>query len=180
MTRVALLHTVTGRAAACVARAHGRVARFASRLSMPRSAFEVVSADYKLDSAAIRSVRFAVFVDEQAVPAELEMDERDPHCLHVLALDANGSAVGTGRIDIADGGRIGRMAVLAVHRGCGVGKALIHALHVRALAHDCTEVWCHAQVAARSFYERAGYVAEGAVFEEAGIDHITMRCRLTR
>ncbi|MGD8324895.1 MAG: GNAT family N-acetyltransferase [Gammaproteobacteria bacterium] len=141
---------------------------------------QIVAAEYSAALSAIRGVRFAVFVEEQAVPARLEMDDRDPQCFHVLALDADGAAVGTGRIDIAEGGRIGRVAVLASHRGRGVGGALIQALHSHAQQCGCDEVWCHAQVSARDFYERAGYVAEGAVFEEAGIDHITMRCRLVR
>jgi len=124
-------------------------------------------------------VRFAVFVAEQAVPAELEMDERDAECFHVLASTSDGAAVGTGRIDIAAGGRIGRMAVLSEFRGCGAGQMILDALHEYARTHGCQALWCHAQVAARGFYERSGYVAEGEVFEEAGIDHITMRCRLT-
>jgi predicted GNAT family N-acyltransferase len=106
------------------------------------------------------------------------MDDRDPKCLHVLALDRQGEPIGTGRIDIEDGGRLGRMAVLASHRGLGVGRALIEALHAHANANGCKEVWCHAQISAQGFYERAGYVAEGDLFEEAGIEHVTMRRRL--
>ena len=140
--------------------------------------FRIVHADYSSNEAAIRSVRFTVFVDEQAVPPELEMDERDPHCFHVLALDRDDAPVGTARIDLEDGARVGRMAVLAKYRDCGVGRALLAALHAHALENNCTEAWCHAQVAATVFYQRAGYVAEGEVFEEAGIDHITMRCQL--
>ncbi len=147
---------------------------------MTESQFRIVDADYAADAAAIRKVRFTVFVDEQAVPAELEMDDRDPKCLHVLALDLHGEPIGTGRIDIADGGRLGRMAVLASHRGLGVGRALIEALHAHAQAHNCSEVWCHAQTSAQGFYERAGYAAEGDLFEEAGIEHVTMRRRLSQ
>jgi predicted GNAT family N-acyltransferase len=138
----------------------------------------VVAADFRDDYAAIRSVRFAVFVEEQSVPPALELDDRDPECFHVLATAADGRAVGTGRIDIAAGGRIGRMAVLAEFRRHGVGTSIVDALHEFARKRGCREVWCHAQVAARGFYERSGYVPEGAVFEEAGIDHITMRCAL--
>jgi len=144
----------------------------------PGRAFVVVPADYETDYAAIRAVRFAVFVGEQAVPAELEMDERDTECFHVLAKDSAGSPVGTGRIDIADGCRVGRMAVLAQWRGTGVGSEIIAALHEHARCEGHRRVWCHAQVAAREFYERAGYEAQGNTFQEAGIEHITMRCIL--
>jgi predicted GNAT family N-acyltransferase len=103
------------------------------------------------------------------------MDDRDPECFHVLAFDAHDTAVGTGRIDLADGGRIGRMAVLATHRGCGIGRALLEALHAHARECGLAEVWCHAQIAAKRFYEAAGYAPEGDTFIEAGIDHTTMR-----
>lgn len=74
---------------------------------------QITLARYDADYAAIRGVRFAVFVDEQSVPAEIELDERDPHCVHVLAHDAESRPVGTGRIDLDAGGKIGRVAVLA-------------------------------------------------------------------
>ena len=114
---------------------------------MSAADIRVAAADYAADYDAIRFVRFTVFVNEQAVPAELEMDERDPHCFHVIAYDGD-APVGTGRIDLDDGGRVGRMAVLASHRDCGVGRAMLEALHAYAGASDCREVWCHAQVAA--------------------------------
>ena len=165
--------TVTAPAAACAAE---RRVTPTGPGSEPK--FSVVPADYGVDHAAIRRVRFAVFVDEQAVPAELEMDERDAACFHVLAKDAAGLAVGTGRIDLDDGGRVGRMAVLRPWRSCGVGSQIIAALHAHARSHGCRRVWCHAQVAARRFYERAGYVARGNTFQEAGIEHVTMHCVL--
>ena len=130
-------------------------------------AFTVAAADYGIDHVAIRSVRFAVFVDEQAVPAELEMDERDAECFHVLARDLAGRAVGTGRLDVAAGCRIGRMAVLSDWRGAGVGAQILAALHAHARSAGHRSAWCHAQLAARGFYERAGYQASGDTFEEA-------------
>lgn len=139
----------------------------------------VVVADFERDYVAIRSVRFAVFVHEQQVPAEIEMDERDAECLHVLALDGLGQAIGTGRIDVALGGKIGRMAVLAGQRGRGIGRALVESLHACAIERGLKSVWCHAQVAAQPFYERAGYRAHGEIFLEAGIPHIRMTCDLT-
>jgi predicted GNAT family N-acyltransferase len=136
-------------------------------------AVHVREADYDADYPAIRRIRFAVFVDEQRVPASLEMDERDPECLHVLAFIA-GEPVATGRLDPGLGGKIGRVAVDASVRGQGVGRAVMDRLHAIAAAQGLTRVWCHAQVAAAPFYERLGYVASGGEFIEAGIPHVMM------
>jgi len=95
-------------------------------------------ADYDADGNAIRTIRFAVFVDEQQVPAELEMDDADAHCIHVLAFDDE-TAIGTGRIDIARSGKVGRVAVLASHRGRGVGTAVMQAIHGIAHTHGLWE-----------------------------------------
>jgi predicted GNAT family N-acyltransferase len=130
-------------------------------------------ADFDADNAAIRRVRFAVFVDEQRVPPEIEIDERDESCVHVLAF-VDAAAIGTGRIDLAQNGKIGRVAVLADCRGRGVGTALMQRLHAVARDQGLASVWCHAQLAAVPFYERLGYRSSGDVFEEAGILHKRM------
>lgn len=130
-------------------------------------------ADFDADNAAIRRVRFAVFVDEQRVPPEIEIDERDESCVHVLAF-VDSAAIGTGRIDLAQNGKIGRVAVFADCRGRGVGTALMQRLHAVARDQGLASVWCHAQLAAVPFYERLGYRSSGEVFEEAGILHKRM------
>ena len=129
------------------------------------------AADWNVDRAALRAVREQVFVREQAVPLELEWDEFDPLCQHVVAEDA-GKAIGTGRL-LPDG-HIGRMAVLASWRGQGVGRALLEAL--LRLAHDrgIRRVKLNAQSRAVGFYQRHGFVAEGQEFIEAGIAHRAM------
>ncbi|MFM7251898.1 MAG: GNAT family N-acetyltransferase, partial [Ilumatobacteraceae bacterium] len=71
-------------------------------------------------------IRFAVFVDEQKVPVDMELDEHDPQCVHALASDASGQVVGTGRL-LPDG-HIGRMAVSREARGKGVGGSILEAL----------------------------------------------------
>jgi predicted GNAT family N-acyltransferase len=121
-------------------------------------------------------VRERVFVLEQNVPAELERDSLDPMCGHVLALDAAGEPVGTGRL--TPDGRIGRMAVLAHARNLGVGRALLSALLELARAQGLPEVHLHAQEHARGFYARHGFEPEGEPFSEAGIPHIGMRMKL--
>lgn len=140
-------------------------------------AIHVRRADYGADRDAIRRIRFAVFVDEQRVPPDLEMDDRDAHCEHFLAFE-HGLAVGTARIDIASGGKIGRLAVLAGSRRAGIGRALMEACHETALARGLDEVWCNAQVGAVRFYEHLGYSITGEPFDEAGIEHLRMFLRL--
>jgi predicted GNAT family N-acyltransferase len=136
----------------------------------------VRTADFGVDYAAIRRIRLEVFVDEQGVPEELELDDRDAACTHVLAIDDAGAAVGTGRIDTD--GKIGRVAVRAGARRTGVGLAMMELLHQVARERDLAEVWCHAQISALSFYRRLGYTALGEVFLEAGIEHVEMRRRM--
>jgi predicted GNAT family N-acyltransferase len=121
-------------------------------------------------------VRRTVFVDEQRVPQEIEIDEFDPPSLHALAIDGDGAVLGTGRL-LPDG-HIGRMAVLKASRGRGVGAALLRALVDAARSRGDREVVLSAQTHAIAFYERFGFVAEGGEYDDAGIPHRLMRRRL--
>ncbi|WP_420104985.1 GNAT family N-acetyltransferase [Herbaspirillum huttiense] len=121
-------------------------------------------------------IRFEVFVDEQKVPAEIELDEMDPHCVHAVAYDEAGQPLATGRL--RPDGHIGRMAVRKAGRGQGVGGAVLQALIAAARARGDAEVILNAQVHAEGFYQRHGFAREGEQFMEAGIPHITMRARL--
>lgn len=118
-------------------------------------------------------IRFAVFVDEQNVPAEIELDERDAACVHALAFSEAGQPVGTGRL-LPDG-HIGRMAVMHAWRGKGVGGAILAALLAEAKRRGHREAVLSAQVQAVAFYRKAGFEAFGPVYEEAGIPHQDMR-----
>jgi len=120
-------------------------------------------------------IRFAVFVEEQRVPPELEMDEHDAKCLHALAF-SDGRAIGTGRL-LPDG-HIGRVAVLRQWRGHGAGRALLRQLIEAARQRGDGEVMLSAQVHALGFYRAEGFEPEGPVYEEAGIDHQVMRMKL--
>jgi predicted GNAT family N-acyltransferase len=138
--------------------------------------FAIAGVDYARDHARLRAVREAVFVQEQQVPVELEWDALDPLCFHVLAVDADGLPVGTARLTPER--RIGRMAVLAPFRGCGIGEAMLAALLDEARRRRWPEVTLHAQLHALPFYARAGFVPAGPAFVEAGIGHREMRRRL--
>jgi predicted GNAT family N-acyltransferase len=124
-------------------------------------------------NADARLIRFEVFVEEQKVPAELEMDHMDAVCLHAVAYDAAGTPIGTGRL-LPDG-HIGRMAVRQRARGSGIGGALLQALMAQARARGDKQVALSAQTHAAPFYQRHGFVIDGDEFFEAGISHINMQ-----
>jgi predicted GNAT family N-acyltransferase len=118
-------------------------------------------------------LRFAIFVGEQNVPPGIELDEMDEKSLHALAFDEAGRPIGTGRL-LPDG-RIGRMAVVKEWRRRGVGADLLEALVEEARRRGFREVKLSAQLQAAEFYRVHGFVAEGKVYEEAGILHQAMR-----
>ncbi len=138
--------------------------------------FMVVAAEYAADCEALHAVCEQVFVRGQQVPPALERDGRDADCRHVLARDANGAAIGTGRL--SPEGRIGRMAVLPAWRHRGVGAEMLATLVAQARDADLAAVTLHAQVDALAFYRRHGFVEVGDRFVEAGIVHQGMRRRL--
>ena len=134
------------------------------------------------DRAEAMRIRVEVFVDEQGVPPELEPDEYDADALHLLAVNTDtGEAVGTARIvDKGNGvAKIGRVAVEKSWRGRGIGEALMWYAMSAALAAGRTKAILDAQVPVIPFYERLGFVAEGPVFDDAGIPHRRMTRRLT-
>lgn len=136
-------------------------------------AFHVQAAGYEEALADLRHVRETVFVHEQGVPLALEWDELDPTSHHVIARDAAGEAIGTGRLTPTRA--IGRMAVLPAWRGRGVGAALLAALLEQVRALGWPEVSLHAQADAIGFYSRVGFLPIGERFQEAGIEHQGMR-----
>lgn len=142
----------------------------------PSPGFRVRLVDWREASGTLSAIRTTVFVGEQGVPPEIEIDGRDPGCAHVLAESETGEAVGTGRL--MPDGRIGRMAVLAAWRGRGVGAAMLGALVAEARRRGFRETYLHAQAHAKAFYARHGFVVEGEEYLEAGIPHIGMRATL--
>ena len=121
-------------------------------------------------------LRFAIFVGEQNVPAGIELDDLDASCVHAVAYDVDGKAIGTGRL-LPDG-HIGRMAVVVEWRRRGVGAEILEALINEARKRGHKQVVLSAQLQAAEFYRNQGFVAEGKVFEEAGILHQHMQKQL--
>jgi len=133
----------------------------------------IVLGDWNTLQKDAQAVRYAVFVVEQKIPAELEWDVNDAQCLHAVAYDERGEAVGTGRL-LPDS-HIGRMAVLASGRNQGVGAAILRALMAQAKLRGDSYVRLNAQQSAENFYAREGFARDGEIFMEAGIAHIGMR-----
>ena len=127
------------------------------------------------DMEAAVSIRFRVFVDEQSVPAEIELDEYDAVATHAIAVE-DGQAVGTGRMYFEnDEAHIGRMAVDLPHRRRGVGGLILRFLEEEAQSQGATEIVLHAQDYVKAFYASHGYTEHGDTFMEAGIRHVEMR-----
>ena len=134
------------------------------------------------DRAAAYAVRHDVFVTEQGVPADLELDELDATAEHFVAY-AGVLAVGAGRLvtepagfadtDPALGpvGHLGRLAVRPQARGSGLGVALVRAIEGAAQRAGLRAVVLSAQTHAIGFYERLGYTAYGPEFDDAGLPH---------
>lgn len=163
-----------------------------AKSSVIRDDFTVESCDWSSDRdrAALVAVREEVFVREQRVPREMEVDEDDPRSVHMLARTLDGAPIGAGRLlteietdtegtVLATSGRIGRMAVLQDWRGRGIGAALLQRLLEHARTRGMAQVQLHAQVDATDFYLRHGFEIAGEDFMEAGIPHRPMRMTIS-
>jgi len=127
--------------------------------------------EYASNTEDICAIRYEVFVDEQNVPVDLEIDGLDGKAKHALAF-IDGVPIGTGRI--LNDGHIGRVAVLKNYRGLGIGKLIMKELIKCAQDMSLEKVWLSSQWHAHSFYLNFGFVCVDEIYKEAGIDHIKM------
>ncbi len=130
--------------------------------------------DWATEREKLIAIRFKVFVEEQAVPIEEELDGMDEVSSHFLAFDDD-QPIGTARL--MPSGQIGRMAVLKQFRRRGIGALLLKATVEEAKAQGCDRPFLHAQTHALDFYQANGFVAYGGIFLDAGIAHRAMRYR---
>jgi predicted GNAT family N-acyltransferase len=149
-----------------------------TRIARQRMEVEVFAGDDRARLDEALAVRFAVFVDEQRVPAEEELDAHDrddPDARHALVRDG-ARAIAAGRSYRKDDRtvQIGRMAVAADRRGEGIGRLVLDALLADARARGFTRASLNAQVHAQSFYLAAGFRPVGPTFLECAIVHQAM------
>lgn len=120
-------------------------------------------------------VRKTVFVEEQHVPAELEIDRYEKDAVHFVAYDQN-NAVAAGRFRVLDGfAKVERVCVLKEYRKTGLGKHLMQAIEKRASQLDLNGLKLNAQITAVEFYNKLEYEIISEEFMDAGIPHVTMK-----
>lgn len=125
------------------------------------------------------NIRNKVFVEEQKVPYELEIDEFEPHSDHFV-LYSEGTPIGAGRFRVLDGkGKIERICVLSLNRGSGAGKIIMGAIEDHAKESGIVILKLNAQTYAIPFYEKLGYTVVSDEFLDAGIPHKTMEKIIT-
>jgi predicted GNAT family N-acyltransferase len=120
-------------------------------------------------------VRRAVFVHEQQVPEEEEIDQFEDESVHVVLYDDNEQPVGAARIRMIDNiGKLERICVLSSSRKKGAGMLLVNKLEEIAASQGIKKFKLNSQTHAISFYERLGYKTVSDVFMDAGTPHVTM------
>jgi predicted GNAT family N-acyltransferase len=139
---------------------------------------EVRPARHAAEVRAALALRHAVFVLEQRVPLDEEIDEDDDRALHLVAVD-DGRVVGTCRL-VAEGDtvKLGRLAVASTFRGRGLASRMVAESEARARELGAARIALAAQTEALGLYSRFGYTAYGERFMDAGIEHQMMEKRL--
>ncbi len=133
---------------------------------------KTVSSEQELKDAFL--IRKLVFVDEQQVPEELEMDEYDESATHIVLYDVE-QPIGAGRFRMIDGiGKAERICVLSTHRNKGAGKLIMNQIEEVAKQLGVSKVKLNAQIHAEPFYKSIGYHTISDIFMDAGIPHVTM------
>ena len=119
-------------------------------------------------------IRFKVFVEEQQVPEDMELDNIDDYAEH-LVLYKDEMPIATGRWFEEDGKiLLGRIAVLKEQRGNNIGNLVVKSFIDKIFSEDFKEIYIHAQTRVQGFYEKLGFKAFGDIYDEAGIEHISM------
>lgn len=141
---------------------------------------EVRRARDEQELAAALALRNEVFVIEQGVPADVELDSDDDRAVHLVAVDDDGTVQATCRVlgEKPDAMRIGRLCVRRSARRRGLAGALLGEAEREALAAGARRLVMHAQTAAMSVYLATGYEPRGEPFDEVGIEHLAMEKQL--
>lgn len=153
----------------------GKMRQRGRTVKLPQVTVKRITGEKELAQAY--AIRIRVFVKEQGVSPEIELDDDDRRAIHFLAT-VGARAVGTARVVLHRGAaKIGRMAVLKRYRRGGIGTKLLRRAIAAARRMRARKIYLHAQVAVAEFYRRMNFLAVGPVFDEAGIAHRKMILR---
>ena len=120
-------------------------------------------------------VRMTVFVEEQKVPQEEEIDEHDKTAIHFIGYEAQETPVAASRLRFVDEyGKLERICVLKNYRGKHFGQQMIHAMEEMIGTKGYQKAKLNAQTQAEDFYRQLGYKTISGEFMDAGIPHVAM------
>lgn len=130
-----------------------------------------------LDAVRIRQ---KVFVQEQGVPANLEIDGNEAYSVHFVLYTDDKKPAATVRLLPLDDQtfKLQRMAVLKEYRGKKLGAAIVAEAETFAKQQGYKTIELGAQLSAEKFYQKMGYVTYGEVFQDAGIEHVHMKKKI--
>jgi predicted GNAT family N-acyltransferase len=140
--------------------------------------YEVRRAQGEDELRAALALRHAVFCVEQGVPEREEVDGRDPEGIHLVAVDDRQLLATCRLLIVGRTVQFSRLAVATPARRRGIATALLEAAEMESRSAGAARIVLHAQTYARSLYDRVGYRPRGAVFREAGIEHVAMEKEL--
>ena len=144
---------------------------------MDKLSYKLVTDDRELKGAL--EVRRQVFVHEQGVSEDIELDSRDGKALHMVVKDGE-RVIGTARVLFLanNQAKIERMAILKAFRGRGIGREILTFLNEELRNRQVEQAVLHAQCSVIGFYQSCGFEETGPPFCEAGIKHIKMQKKL--
>ncbi|GAA0455225.1 GNAT family N-acetyltransferase [Alkalibacillus silvisoli] len=135
----------------------------------------VQQTETKRQKDEVFDIRKVVFVEEQNVPLEEEMDEHDEHAIHFVGYTLERRPVAASRLRFVDEyGKLERIAVLKEERGNGFGRDIILAMEDIVRTKGLSKTKLNAQTYAEEFYKNLGYETISGEFMDAGIPHVTM------
>ena len=135
------------------------------------TSISIIETNWSEHSDEITHIRNIVFVKEQCVPKNIEMDGKDVDCNHFLICKKN-EPIGTARLQ--SGGKIERVSILKTERKKGLGTKLMKFIINSARKKDLEKVYLHSQMDSIDFYKSLGFQTKGGMFQEAGIKHVLM------
>ena len=139
-----------------------------------KNSISIIKTSWLEHSVQISSIRDVVFIQEQAVPKNIEMDGKDSECIHFL-MSYDDNPIGTARIKMS--GKIERVSILKPNRNMGLGSKLMSFIIDAAKQNRFERIYLHSQIESIGFYKNLGFIEQGDVFQEAGIDHVLMELK---